>query len=390
MFKGLFRLAGIVVLACSTFSTALWAENGTLVYTGTVGKSPIVLELSANGSEGRYFYQKYRSDLVLTGQKEGDTLILDEGSQSDNEGKSLPQIRLQPNPDGWSGEWTSPQGKVLKVELQQAKLPPVSAETLPYLVRLHDKAPYEYLRLQGLELKQGRTETFMGYTLQWWGEPQTNMEGFEVVSGYTAETRQRLNQHLMARLWQGVVGHFGCYVDGKRGYFSQGIQPLWMTSSVMSATISFDYYCGGAYPDQYNEALNLDTRTGQVLTLDDVLWVGQGRPLHFEQTYDYDEPSSESSDAYFDYRSKELAPWLVAQLLKLYPKEMTTTPEGENECGYNDDYPWRYPDWYFTEKGIKLEPSFPHVAAVCRNIGWGVLPYSLIKQHPGGVALQLP
>jgi hypothetical protein len=30
------------------------------------------------------------------------------------------------------------------------------------------------------------------------------------------------------------------------------------------------------------------------------------------------------------------------------------------------------------------------VAAVCRNIGWSVLPYSLVKQHPGGVALQLP
>ncbi|MHC8363423.1 hypothetical protein ACYZUA_24715 [Pseudomonas sp. LS2P72] len=69
MFKGLFRLTGVVVLVCTTFSTALWAENGTRVYTGTVGKTPIVLEVSANGSEGRYFYQKYRGDLVLTGKK---------------------------------------------------------------------------------------------------------------------------------------------------------------------------------------------------------------------------------------------------------------------------------------------------------------------------------
>jgi hypothetical protein len=173
MFKGLFRLTGVVVLVCTTFSTVLWAENGTRVYTGTVGKTPIVLEVNANGSDGRYFYQKYRGDLVLTGKKEGETLILDEGNPPDEEGKPLPQFRLQPKPDGWSGEWTSSQGKVLKVELQPAKLPPVSADTLPYLVRLHDKAPYEFLRLQGLKLKQGRTETFMGYTLQWWSEPQT-------------------------------------------------------------------------------------------------------------------------------------------------------------------------------------------------------------------------
>jgi hypothetical protein len=56
MFKGLFRLAGIVVLVCSTFSTMLWADSGRQVYTGTLGKMPIVLEVSADGSEGRYFY----------------------------------------------------------------------------------------------------------------------------------------------------------------------------------------------------------------------------------------------------------------------------------------------------------------------------------------------
>ena len=68
------------MLVCTTFSTALWAENGTQVYIGTVGKTPIVLEVNANGSDGRYFYQKYRGDLVLTGKKEGETLILDEGN----------------------------------------------------------------------------------------------------------------------------------------------------------------------------------------------------------------------------------------------------------------------------------------------------------------------
>ncbi|MFP3680822.1 hypothetical protein SB725_27395 [Pseudomonas sp. SIMBA_041] len=81
MFKGLFRLAGIVVLVCSTFSTMLWADSGRQVYTGTLGKMPIVLEVSADGSEGRYFYQKYRKDLVLSGSKEGKALVLEEGDQ---------------------------------------------------------------------------------------------------------------------------------------------------------------------------------------------------------------------------------------------------------------------------------------------------------------------
>ncbi len=390
MFKGLFRLTGIVVLVCSTFPTVLWADSGKQTYTGMLGKMPIVLEVSADGSEGRYFYQKYRKDLVLSGTKEGETLVLEEGDQRYGEYKPFPTIRLQPESNGFSGEWVSPKGKVLKIQLQPANLPPVPAETLPYLVRLHDKAPYEYLRLQGMKLIQGKTETFMGYTLQWWREPQSNAELFEVISGYSAEERQQINQQLMGRLWREVVGYYGCFANYADAYYSQISQPLWMTPSVMSVRVSTEYFCGGAYPDQINDSINFDTKTGNSLTLEDVLWVGQGKPLHYEEDYDVYNSSSESSTAYSDYRNKELAPWLVAQLLKLYPTEMTTTPEGENDCGYNDDYPWHYPGWYFTEKGIKLEPSFPHVAAVCQNIGWGVLPYKLVKQHPGGVALQLP
>ncbi|MDN3224560.1 hypothetical protein [Pseudomonas nunensis] len=390
MFNGLGRVSGVVVLVCSTFSTALWAENGKFVYTGTLGKTPIVLEVNRNTGDGRYFYQKYRQDLVLSGTKEGEELVLNEGEEPYGEDTPRPTIRLLPKSDGWSGEWTSPQGKVLKIELEQAKLPPVTADTLPYLVRLHDRAPYEYLRLQGMKLKPGKTETFMGYALQWWSEPQTKVQLFEVVSGYSAEQRQRINEQLIGRLWQEVLGYYGCLGNGTNAYYDQTSQPLWMAPSVMSVGISKEYFCGGAYPDQVNDSLNLDTKTGKPLTLDDVLWVGQGKPLHFEDMYDYDEPSSSSFDAYSEYREKELAPWLVAQLVKLYPNEMTVTPEGENDCGYDGADRWQFPSWSFAKNGIKLGPSFPHVAAVCGNVSWSVLPYNLVKQHPGGVALQLP
>jgi hypothetical protein len=390
MFKGLFRLTGVVVLVCSMFSTVLWADSGKQVYTGTLGKMPIVLEVSADGSEGRYFYQKYRKDLVLSGSKEGEVLVLEEGDQRYSENKPFPTIVLEPKSNGWSGEWRSPKGKVLKIELQQANLPQIAADSLPYLLKLHDKAPYEYLRLQGMKLTRGKTETFMGYTLQWWSEPQSKTELFEVVSGYTAEERQRINQQLLGRLWQEVVGYYGCYANYADAYYSQTSQPLWMTPSVMSVGISTEYFCGGAYPDQVNVSLNLDTKTGKSLTLDDVLWVGQGKPLHYEEDYDAYSSSSESFTAFTEYRSKELGPWLSAQLLKLYPNEMTVTAEGENDCDYDENDNWRFPSWYFTKQGIKLEPSFPHVAAVCANVGWSVLPYNLINQHPGGVALQLP
>lgn len=352
------------------------------MFTGTLGKSSIVLEINPRTGEGRYFYKKYRKDLPLDGALDGETLVLKEGSRMDD---SRPTLRLQPTTDGWYGEWTSTAGKSLKIKLQPAVIPDVPDDALPFFTTLHDKYPYEYLRLQGVTLKKGKTDTFMGYTLQWWTEPKTGTSLFEVVTGYSLEERRRINQQLMARLWGEVLSSYGC-----SGSYAQWSQPLWMSPTVMSVRISSDYYCGGAYPDQSHDALNIDTKTGKLLTLDDVLWVGQGKPLHYEEYEDFAAGSPGSSTAWSNYRNTELAPWLVAQLLKLYPNEMTVTPEDENDCGYDEDYPWHYPGWYFTEQGIKLEPSFAHVAAVCGFVDWSVLPYTIVKQHPGGVALQLP
>lgn len=386
MFKGLCRLTGVVALICSTFSHVLRADSDTQVYTGNLGKMPIVLEVNLNSGEGRYFYQKYRQDLTLSGTREGELLVMSEGGDED---EHRPIFRLQLKPQGWSGEWTNAKGKVLKVELQPARLAPLTGDTLPYLTQLHDKLPYEFLRLQGLKLSKGQTENFMGYTLQWWSEPLSGVQLFEVVSGYSVQVRQRINQRLMARFWQGVGDMLGCTVDGRPGSYSQTSQPVFMSQSVMSAFTSTDFYCGGLHPNQDNETLNFDAKTGRVLTLDDVLWVGQGKPAHFEEGTD--EYSSQPYPTYSEYRTKELAPWLVAQLLKRYPKEMTIKPAiEEGDCIYNDDQPWGYPLWHFTENGLKLEPSFIHAAAVCRDTAWSVLPYSLVKQHPGGVALQLP
>jgi len=382
MYRGLLRLCAVLSLTGLFVSTATRADNGTQVYTGTLGKSPVVLEINPRTGEGRYFYKKYRKDLPLDGSLDGDTLELQEGSSMED---SRPTLRLQPTTHGWSGEWTNTAGKTLKINLEPAVIPDVPADALPFLARLHDKYPYEYLRLQGITLKKGKIDTFMGYTLQWWSEPQTGTSLFEVVSGYSLEARRSINQQLMARLWSEVLSSYGC-----SGSYAQSSQPLWMSPTVMSVRISSDYYCGGAYPDQNNDALNFDTQSGKLLTLDDVLWVGQSKPLHFEQQRDFDEGLSTSSDAWSNYRSTELAPWLVAQLLKLYPSEMTVTAEGENDCNYDEKDPWQFPGWYFTEQGIKLEPSFAHVAAVCGFVDWSVLPYQIVKQHPGGVALQLP
>lgn len=394
MFKGLLRLVCSVALLFTLGASAAFGE-GASVFTGTLGKMPIVLELylqAPTNISGRYFYQKYHRDISLSGTFDGQTLVLNEGEVRYGEDTLRPELRLQQTARGWQGEWRSPKGKTLKVSLVNAQLPAVPANAVPYIASLRNTAPYDYLRLQGLTLKPGKKQEFMGYTLQWWSEPASKISLFEIVSGYTPPERERLNQQLMGRLWKEVTLYHECLAGSPEwGFVDLNARPMLFTPSIVSISIGIEYNCGGPHPDQSEKPLSLDAKTGNLLTLEDVLWVGQGKPLHYEERFsDIDEQSAALGKAYSTYRKDEFAPWLIEQFTTLHPAEMQPSGTQDGMCIYTDTASWQYASWYFTDKGIYLEPYFFHAVAPCRSVEWSVLPYNLIKQHPGGANLQLP
>lgn len=125
--------------------------------------------------------------------------------------------------------------------------------------------------------------------------------------------------------------------------------------------------------------------TGQELTLEDVLWVGEGKPFHYE----LDEKGGTSFDTYSNYRTNTLAPWIVSQLKAAHPDDMKA-PETKDDCDYTDEQVWDFPSWHFTEKGLYVGPYFARVMRACEGPDWSVIPYSVMKGHPGGMKVQLP
>ncbi|MDD0970923.1 MULTISPECIES: hypothetical protein [Pseudomonas] len=396
MLKGLLRLAPYAAALFSLLSTAQ-ADDGRRVFTGTLGKTPIVVELNTQQQDevtGRYFYEKYHRDLPLSGALQDSTLTLVEGNNRYGDDKPLPTLKLEETANGWQGEWQNPQGKKLAVQLSEAKLAAPTSTTLPFIATLPASEPYEYLRLQGLKLKATKKENFMGYTLQWWTEPESKIALFTVESGLPKDDLQRVNQQLLGRLWNEVISYHGCQLQGGENVeFMQQAQPQLISPAVVSLNISTSYYCGGAHPDFGDSPLNIDVNTGHSLSLEDVLWVGEGTPLlHAERDSLGDQPLNEKeSAARSTYQREVLVPWLVKQLTALYPEEMKKPAEGdEDSCDYTDESIWSYPSWHFTPKGLYLGAYFARVARACDAPDWSVLPYSLIKQHSGAVKLQLP
>lgn len=384
MFKGLSCLIPCAALFLTVVSTA-HAEFGGQVFTGTLGKMPIVLELNtrdASEVSGRYFYEKFHRDLELSGTLQAKTLTLNEGNNRYGEDKPLPTLKLKQTANGWQGEWKSPKGKTLPVQLTEAKLPTPAADALPFIAALPKSDPYEYLRLQGLKLKPGKKETFMGYGLQWWSEPESKVSLFSVESGYAKGDLDRVNQQLLGRLWSEAIDYFGCQLrGGENAEFEQGATPTFLSPDVVSVSISIGYDCGGAHPDFGDSPLNFDVHTGQVLSLTDVLWIGEA-----------DKPATATiSDAQASAQRDVLVPWLIQQFTALYPDEMKKPVEGdEDNCDFTDESVWGYSNWHFTEKGLYLGPYFARAQRNCDGPEWPVLPYSLVKQHPGAIKLELP
>lgn len=372
MLKGLLRLAPCAAVLLLLLSTAQ-ADDGRRVFTGTLGQTPIVLELNTQQQDevtGRYFYQKYHRDLSLSGSLHGSTLTLVEGNNRYGDDKPLPTLKLKATTDGWQGEWQSPQGKKLAVKLSEAELPAPTPNTLPSIAALSSSEPYEYLRLQGLKLKPLKQQEFMGYTLQWWEEPESKISLFSVESGYSAQDQLRINQLLLGRLWSEVISYHSCMLGGgENAEQYQSVEPTFLSADVVSLNINTGYDCGGAHPDVSNSPINLNVHTGQALSLQDVVWIGERA----------------------DNQADVFAPWLIKQLTALYPSEMKKPAEGdEDSCDYTDPDVWSVLGWHFTAQGIYVGPYFARVQRVCDEPDWTILPYSLIKQHPGAVKLQLP
>ncbi|MDH0174121.1 hypothetical protein ACK31Z_13270 [Aeromonas dhakensis] len=340
------------------------------VYQGKVGRMPVVMTLdtSSDGTvSGRYFYRKYRKDIPLSGKWEGKTLQLSE--LWDNSEPEKIAMLLERSGNGLQGTWAGK--KPISVVLKVVDSSAIDIQD-PVLVSWRKRDLYELMRLEGLSLKPGKRESFQGYSLQWLQEPQSKIAYFRITSGLPAEQLGKLNHVLAERQWSEVASYFQCMSTPMGGEFDQTVTPRFISPNLLSASIFTGYFCGGAHPDFGDSPLNINLATGEMLTLEDLLWVGSGAPVKFDSR-SYDPAASE-------YKEKYLAPWLVNEFRRLYPNDMV--PDAE-ECNYADPSVWEYASWYMTEKGIVLDPSFPRVERNCELTEWSILPWSVIKQHPG-------
>jgi len=377
MFKSSFLLAVLIGLGALC---ARAEEPQTHVLQGKIGSAPIVMEFTidpSNRAFGRYFYRKYKSDIVLDGEKteQGDLRLIERELWR---GPARAHITLTPQRKGWQGEWRGEgeDAKTLPVTLlplDTATLATAKAEAS----RLWGVSPYSVVRISEMSLQAGEKQEFMGYTLEWIEEPVTKLRMFQVRDGFSDETLLRINVVLEARLWKDVAFYFDC---SKRPefYFEHFVTPHFLNQRLFSASIDTDVFCGGAHPNAWDDPLNLDIESGKVLVLEDLLWLTTGKP--------YLSRDASGRRKNHEYETKILGPWLAKTMTRFYSKEIKADAEERgDDCGYSNDdqLKWSFSSWYLTEKGIYFHPSYPHVIRYCAYPEWSTVPWNIINQHPG-------
>jgi hypothetical protein len=255
--------------------------------------------------EGRYFYRKHHRDLALSGKQQADgSLQLGENLQYDEQRND---ITLRPQGSGWAGEWHGPKAsKAVAISLTpypQAQWP-VSSDAALNPVRQRSATI-----MCGWWICRSRLASVSGCR----ATPcngGTSRSARSVCSGWWMAIRPPAcsgNQVLAERQWQEVASYFDCQLGGTRtagADFEQTVTPHLLGNKLFSVSIFTSYYCGGAHPDFADNPLTLDVASGKQLQLEDLLWVGKGKPQLARKA------GGERAD--YQYEEQVLAPWLSA------------------------------------------------------------------------------
>jgi hypothetical protein len=301
-----------------------FADDAT-TYAGTLGKAKIIVELQAPGKGGaffgRYAYMIKGIDIPLHGVSTNGVLTLEEEKPCTDKlcRKASGEVvddapigaewSLKPDNsgDGLAGTWTDKDsGKSLPVKLARQGVrklkddigsvdmmtPGSSSVAMQDGGRIltSKDLPYDFLKL-GRPYKQGKVVTTGDSAYRMDLDSRAGLDFPTVIKLGDADhaaldhalTSQRL-RWVSDAFWCYSVAYLGNGWSGSEGEGTNGfadgdpqVTVDYLTPRLMGITESGSYFCGGAHPDNFENHILIDARTGQTLGAKDFLsgWVAR-------------------------------------------------------------------------------------------------------------------
>ena len=361
-------VSSVIFLSASYF---LFSQEQPTTLEGKIDKYPIVMEVDIFDSicSIKYFYTNQLKDILLEGSidSKGKIKVVTDDRRDNNINKE--QFELTKTSSGYSGVWISGKKRlpVILKETDVAKYRNPHQHLLK-IKELRETDTYNFIKTASFNFVLDSTSIYGNVQLSWYHEKYSGIIFPRIKNGYSIQVLEKINSILLEKHLLESMYSLEC-ASGPDGEYYLTAEYIFSNKDLLSMNISVGYYCGGAHPDFGSEGLNFDTHTGELLKLDNLFW--------FTNT----KPPEEGSSNWSDYRDT-FSTKVVEIFKKLYPEQMKPVDENsEDDCDYLDEYVWRFPNWYFTDKGLYLGAVFARVARSCDSPEWSVIPYKLLKKY---------
>ena len=346
-----------VLLFMMCLVSALTVRATEYILEGTIGKYPVVMKLrmDKDWASARYFYRSSFRDIELAGlpTRDGVSLVTEDSTE-----KLL--LHLQPDKVSWAGIWSNDKGRQYQVTLKPVNLNAIVHPFghLEVVKGFKTKDKYEYVRSSMMPIIKDSVVVKKGnYSLQYFHLKNTGITMFTIVAGLPEQVSEKVNKLLMESLISNACNYCACLGYGNKVFREYSISSIFLTDNVLSIDIAQGWDCRGqAHPEEGDEYINIDLKTGKKLGLTDVLYFS-GVKKGAEEVY--------MNKVYYLLR-------------KLHPKEMADTTA---DCSFLPVEPWIYAQWNIIDKGLYISPSFPHAVLQCRKPDWSYIPFDVLKKY---------
>ncbi len=339
----------------------------TLTLEGTIGKSPVVMELTIDGKalSGNYYYKSQGKSIPFKGAVTyGEIFELVYEKWGSNEIFKLKESGRATGVVQYTGTLKNEKnGQVLPVTLKPANTQGFTAKNS--YVKTHKLSAYNYLRLAHVGLEKDTTVIInAAMKVEWYSDTIARMHSFRVISKANLRGVDSVNKFVNDLYFKELISYFDCVGPEYESYISS----FYIKDHVLSFCLSKSYECGGADLDFDVAGFTFNLETGKQMELTDFLYFGK-------TAKDY--PKGE------DYKlgSEVMGPEIVGLLKKLYPYQMTKPKREDEICDYSEVDPWKSTYWYLVPEGLYLYPYLYRAAPDCNGADFSVIPYRVLNLY---------
>lgn len=349
-----------------------FCQNQEYYLEGTIAKSKIYMSINVFGSPTEkpntnavYFYQNSLKDILLEGSyKNKEFNLVVKHNDTIREIFILKKVANT----SFEGTWSNAKGKSYEVKLSPINFANYKSD----LSGIYADNKLNSIKSKFLEFKKQKTTIYKNKAIDWYQEKHCNVSFFRLGDTFLEKSKNVVNPVLEKIQIENTIDQLNCSSDfnyNSGGGIKYETFFTFLNDNLIGFKTTFNWYCGGPYPDNGTTGFVIDLNTGKNYEIDDIIAFDKSVTTEKESNF----------DSWMKYRKTYFAPKLYA-IINAEQHFKKPKENDEEPCDITDlNFWWADFTWIYSEKGIELTPSFSHATRACEETF--LIPFEKLKKY---------